>query len=95
VKHLSVHVSDDPEDFLKVALQALEILGGEFGQCAHGLDQSYWDIQANGGTVTVHREHYSGTSVFASDEPASIRLLQQYAHATGCYEPAWPQPESS
>jgi hypothetical protein len=92
---LSVHVSDDPEDFLKIALQASKILGGELGQCFHGLDQSYWDICANGRTITVHREHYCGISIFSADEPTSIGLLKQYAYATGCFDPAWPQPPSS
>lgn len=78
-----MHVSDNPEDFVKVAVGAHKILGGDLGFCAHGFDQSYWDLSSQNGTVTVHREHYSGVSIFAdATDHASVELLRRYALAT-------------
>jgi hypothetical protein len=81
--HQTVHVSDDPDEFPRIALQALKLLGGEFGTCADGLDQSYWDLHADGGMVTIHREHYLGVCVFCDEKPESVQLLTRYATAIG------------
>jgi hypothetical protein len=74
----SVHVSDDPDDFVRVALRAQALLGGELGECFHGLDQSYWDLTVDGALVTVHREHYTGVMVLCDDDPAAVALLERY-----------------
>lgn len=79
--HRSVHVSDDPDDFVRVALQAHAMLGGELGECAHGLDQSYWDLTVDGAVITIHREHYSGVMVFCEEHPLHIALLERYQAA--------------
>jgi hypothetical protein len=79
----TVFVSDDPDDFVRVALEAQRLLGGELGECAHGLDQSYWDLTLDGGTLTIHREHYLGVCVFCDAEPKSVALLMRYAEVTG------------
>ena len=94
LKQIHVHVSDDPDDFMRVALQAQKILGGDFGVCADGLDQSYWDLAVpNGGTVTIHREHYCGVSILADSlSEVSVASLRRFAEATGHFEPAWAAP---
>jgi len=76
--HCTLHVSDDPDDFVRVALHAHATLGGELGECAHGLDQSYWDLSVAGAVVTIHREHYSGVMVICDDEPRHVALLERY-----------------
>jgi hypothetical protein len=70
-------VSDDPGDFVRVALRAQQLLGRELGECAHGLDQSYWDLTVDGATITIQREHYSGVMLCA-DEPTALALLERY-----------------
>lgn len=77
----TVFVSDDPDDFVRIATEAYRLLGGELGECAHGLDQSYWDLSVDGATITIHREHYCGVSVFCDEQPQSIALLERYAAA--------------
>jgi hypothetical protein len=79
----TVFVSDDPVVFVRVALEAQRLLGGELGECAHGLDQSYWDLTLDGSTLTIHREHYLGVCVFCDADPKSVALLLRYAQATG------------
>jgi hypothetical protein len=74
----SVHVSDDPEDFVRIAVEAHQALGGELGECLHGLDQSYWDLTVDGAVITIHREHYVGVTVICADEPAAVALLERY-----------------
>jgi hypothetical protein len=74
----SIHVSDDPDDFVRVALRAQALLGGELGECAHGLDQSYWDLTVDGAVITIHREHYAGVMVICEDEPRALALLERY-----------------
>jgi hypothetical protein len=76
--HLSIHMSDDPDDFGRIGWQAFRLLGGELGEPAHGLDQSYWDLTLDGGVITIHREHYSGVIVFCENDPASIALFERY-----------------
>jgi hypothetical protein len=83
MRELSIHISDDPSQFLSIAQEAQRVLGGEFKERLNGPDQSYWDLNSCGGIVTVHREHYLGVSLYCTDNPASIRLLQRYAEATG------------
>lgn len=76
--HCTVHVSDDPDDFVRIALQAHAMLGGELGECAHGLDQSYWDLSVDDAVITIHREHYLGVMVICDDEPQHVALLARY-----------------
>jgi hypothetical protein len=77
----TVFVSDDPDDFVRVATEAQRLLGGELGECAHGLDQSYWDLSVAGVTITIHREHYTGVCVYCEESPQAIELLERYATA--------------
>jgi hypothetical protein len=76
--HHSFHVSDDPDDFVRVALRAQTLLGGVLGECMHGLDQSYWDLTVDGVVITIHREHYTGVMVLCADEPQAVALLERY-----------------
>ena len=73
----TVYLSDNPNDFWKIAERVQTFLGGEFGVCADGLDQSYWELHAEGGKLTVHREHYLGVCVFCDDDPKSLSLLER------------------
>jgi hypothetical protein len=90
MKDLSIHISDDPLQFLSIAQEAQRVLGGEFKEQLNGPDQSYWDLDSCGGIVTVHCEHYLGVSLFCADNPASIQLLRRYAEATGRVAPLRP-----
>jgi hypothetical protein len=74
----SIHVSDDPDEFVQVALRVQAALGGTLGECLHGLDQSYWDLTVNGVVITIHREHYGGVMLLCEDEPRALALLERY-----------------
>jgi hypothetical protein len=74
----TVHVSDDPDEFVQVALRVQALLGGTLGECLHGLDQSYWDLTVDGAVITIHREHYSGVMLICKDEPGAVALLERY-----------------
>jgi hypothetical protein len=79
----SLFVSDDPDDFVRIAVGAQKLLGGELGECAHGLDQSYWDLSVDGATITIHREHYIGVMMLCGVEPAALALLDRYRTVAG------------
>jgi hypothetical protein len=81
--HHSVHLSDDPDDFLKLALRVQRLLGGDFGECVDGLDQSYWDLHVAQARLTIHREHYLGVCVFCADDAASLHQLHRLAELEG------------
>ena len=77
-EHCTFHVSDDPDDFVRIAVQARVLLGGQLGECAHGLDQSYWDLTVGDAVITIHREHYLGVMIICEDEPHHRALLDRY-----------------
>ena len=74
----TVHVCDDPDEFVRVALRVQALLGGTLGECVHGLDQSYWDLTVDDAVITIHGEHYAGVMVICEDEPRAVALLERY-----------------
>jgi hypothetical protein len=73
----TIYLSDNPNDFWSIAENVQAFLKGTYGRCADGLDQSYWDLHADGGILMVHREHYLGVCVYCDDDPKSLALLER------------------
>ena len=63
---VEIHLADDPEQFRQLAESLRSLLGGLWTAQLDGLDQSYWDLSTPYGTVTIHREHYLGVSVWGA-----------------------------
>ena len=76
-----IEVSDrsDWALFDRVAQRLQAGLGGEWVERFDGLDQRYWDLEASGGKVTLHLEHYLGIRIYPSGGAAadgkSLQLL--------------------
>jgi hypothetical protein len=55
-------------------------LGGRWTEKLDGPDERYWDLQARGGRITLHLQHYLGISLYPSDaeraDVASLALLK-------------------
>src|ERR1043166_9521294 len=75
--NFELRISDDSGQFRLLAEKVRKTLGGRWIEKLDGLDQSYWDLDVQGGIVTVHREHYLGVFVFCDDQPAQIRVLER------------------
>ncbi len=71
-----IEVSDESDwkHFDQVANQLLEALNGEWLEQLDGLDQRYWDLEAEGGVIVIHLEHYLGISIFAKDTASNSDL---------------------
>ena len=76
---LELHLSDDPGQFECLAERIRAIMKGRWVEQLNGLDQSYWELEAHGKVLTVHREHYLGVSVFCEDGQEMMNLLAQLA----------------
>jgi hypothetical protein len=74
---IELRLSEDPEQFVRLAEEVRTKLGGRWTEKIDGLDQSYWDLDVQGIVVTVHREHYLGVSVFGKDEPGRRSVLEK------------------
>jgi Protein of unknown function (DUF3630) len=74
---IELRISDDPEQFKRLAEEVRKKLDGRWIEKVDGLDQSYWDLEVQGEKVTVHREHYLGVSVFSEDQPAKRSVLER------------------
>ncbi len=74
---IELRLSEDPEQFVRLAEEVRTMLGGRWTEKIDGLDQSYWDLEVQGEKITVHREHYLGVSVFSEDSPAKRSLLER------------------
>jgi hypothetical protein len=74
---IEIRLSDDPEQFKRLAEEIRKDLGGRWIEQLDDFDQSYWDLVVAGQKITVHREHYLGVSVFCSDEEANRSLLER------------------
>ena len=76
-----IEVSDqsDLALFDRVAQRLQARLGGEWIERIDGIDQRYWDLEAGGGKITLHLEHYVGIRIYPSGGAAadskSLRLL--------------------
>lgn len=74
---LELPLSKDPDDFRRLAELVKNWLGGEWAQQLDHHDQSYWDLECCGTTITVHREHYLGVFVSCGDTLANRQLLER------------------
>jgi len=72
---IELRISDDPEQFKRLAEEIRKQLGGRWTEKVDGLDQSYWNLDVQGEKITVHREHYLGVSVFGDDQPTKRSIL--------------------
>lgn len=70
-------LSKDPDDFRRLAVQVRVTLGGEWSWQLDHHDQSYWDLECFGTTITVHREQYLGVFVCCGDNPTNRKLLER------------------
>jgi len=76
-----IDVSDrsDWSLFERVAKRLKSGLRGKWIERLDGLDQRYWDLEAAGGKVTLHLEHYLGITIYPTEGAAadidSLRLL--------------------
>ena len=74
---IELRLSDDPEQFEALAEVVRKTLAGTWIERLDQFDQSYWDLDVQGTTITVHREHFLGVSVFCDDESAKAELLER------------------
>lgn len=74
---LEVWVSRNPDDFRDWAKRVKSLLDGRWTEKLDDLDESYWDLKVGELTVTVHRQHYLGVSVFSENSPSHRRLLER------------------
>jgi hypothetical protein len=76
-----IEVSDrsDWSLFERVAKRLTSGLRGRWIGRVDGLDQRYWELEAAGGRVTLHLEHYLGITIYptagAAADSESHRLL--------------------
>jgi hypothetical protein len=64
-----VVISDKPDEklFAYVAAALQDALKGQWSQQLTGLDQAYWDLEADDGKIVLHLEHYVGISVHPAE----------------------------
>ncbi len=74
---IEIRLSNDPNRFECLAEIVRKKLSGKWMKQLEGIDQSYWDLDVHGKTVTVHREHYLGVSVFCDDDAPRRQMLEQ------------------
>jgi hypothetical protein len=81
--HRQIEISEqsDWSLFERVAAFLLAGLRGKWIERLDGLDQRYWDMEAGGGRLTLHLEHYLGITLFATADAEadekSVALLQR------------------
>ena len=78
---VELRLSENPDDFSRLAEIVQKMLKGKWKKQLDGLDQSYWDLDVDGIILTVHREHYLGVSVFCFEDEAQVRLLEKLKSA--------------
>ena len=78
-----LRLSGDADRFRAIADDVQKKLKGEWRERVDGMDESYWDLEVGGQTITVHRQHYLGVSVICDDEPAKIALLERLNDDSG------------
>ena len=74
---IELRLSENPDDFSRLAATVQKVLKGKWEKQLDGLDQSYWDLDDEGTILTVHREHYLGVSVFCDETEPKVRLLEK------------------
>jgi len=65
---LQINLSNDSNDFNKIATILSDKSGIRFSQQLNGLDQKYWDFKYADCVFTLHQEHYLGISIFPKDK---------------------------
>jgi hypothetical protein len=80
---IELRLSQDSNEFHRLAEQVREKLGGQWSQQLDHHDQSYWDLECRGTKITVHREHYLGVFVLCDDTAAQSELLEQLLREIG------------
>ena len=76
--HLALQLSsaDSPFPLSRFARALVREHGGEITQRVDGPDESYWDIVVDGQVLTLHRQHYLGVFLCATDA-ASEAVLER------------------
>jgi hypothetical protein len=79
-RQIEVSEHADSQLFERIAELLSDGLRGKWVERLDGLDQRYWDLEAAGGKLTLHLEHYLGITVYptageAADD-ASLELLR-------------------
>lgn len=60
--------------FAKFAGALVRERGGEITERLDGPDESYWDIVVDGQGLTLHRQHYLGVFLCATDAASEVVL---------------------
>lgn len=80
-RQIVVSEISDRDLFRSTANSLESLVPGRWTEKLDGLDQKYWDYEANGGKVTLHLEHYMGISIFPTDgadaDSSSTQLLEE------------------
>ena len=65
----TIYLSDtsDRALFDRIADELRQALDGTWVVQASGLDQRYWDLEAEGQVITLHLEHYLGIMLLVDD----------------------------
>lgn len=74
---IELRLSEDPDQFERLAESVRGRLQGRWSGQIDGFDQSYWDLDVQGKSITLHREHYLGVSVCCDDEVDLRSLLEE------------------
>ena len=73
--------SSDWSLFDRIARELGERFRGTWSERLDGLDERYWDLDARGGKITLHLQHYLGISVSMAHglegHPATQELLEE------------------
>jgi hypothetical protein len=77
---LRISEASDWHLFELIALKLEQGLQGIWTQKVDGLDHRYWDLLADGQTLTLHLEHYLGIYLFNAQECHSAELLTRANH---------------
>ena len=65
-EYAEVMLAADPARFAEIAEALRAAVGGRWTAQVQDPDATYWDLCAEGGTIVVHREHFSGVSAHAA-----------------------------
>jgi hypothetical protein len=65
---IQINLSNDSNDFNKIATILTDKIGIRFSEQLNGLDQKYWDFEYADCVFTLHQEHYLGISIFPKDK---------------------------
>lgn len=72
-----MQLSKDESQFSHFAALVRKALSGRWTEKIDEQDQTYWDLDAQEGIITLHREHYLGVSVFCKNKPEDLAVLER------------------